>query len=80
MLDEVINGLVQGASACIGWFTQFFETLGVGSVFIGAFTIYCIYRMLLKPLLGGGVGRSDSVKKKHNHSSNEAGKGDDEIG
>lgn len=40
------------------------QYLGFTGIIIGAFTILTVSRFLLKPLVGGGVGKSDKVSKK----------------
>lgn len=64
MLMPTINESIgQAISAVVGWFTSITTSTGYIAMIITFIAITIIYRLLLKPLIGGSAG-SDSVGRK----------------
>lgn len=79
MVAQCFELCIQGISAVFGFFGTCMQLLGAWFYIFGAFLIFTIYRLLLKPLIGAAVssGASDTVKSmKKSSSSNKSKKGD----
>lgn len=65
MVAQAMNMCVQGVSAAFTWMEYIFAQLGTGYWILGAFMIFSIYRLLIRPVIGSAVssGASDTVKK-----------------
>lgn len=80
MVGQCFQLCIQGISAVFGFFGMCMNLLGAWFYIFGAFLIFTIYRLLLKPLIGAAVnaGASDTVKsmkKKSSGSSKGSSKG-----
>lgn len=68
MLNQVFSFLATGISAVFGWFTDITDAIpGIIGAFLAFFTMFVIYRTLIKPLIGSsGIShhenRPDEVK------------------
>lgn len=53
MLNQVFSFLATGISAVFGWFTDITDAIpGIIGTFLAFFTMFIIYRTLIKPLIG----------------------------
>lgn len=53
MLNQVFSILNSGISAVFGWFTDITDAIpGIIGTFLAFFTMFIIYRTLIKPLIG----------------------------
>lgn len=65
MVAQTMNLCLQGIVAVFGFMEYIFAQLGTGYWILGAFMIFSIYRLLIRPVIGSAVssGASDTVKK-----------------
>lgn len=67
MLMPILNNAIgQAISAVVGWFTSITTSTGYIAMIMTFIAITVIYRLLLKPLIGGSAG-SDSVGRKSSY-------------
>lgn len=65
MFSQVFNSVLMAISYVWSIFQQVMTSFGFGGLLLELFGFYCVYRFLLKPLMGSR-GSSDKVKKpKH---------------
>lgn len=59
------NFVVNVFSQVLSLFDRVYTEFGAWSLLIGAFLVFTIYRLILAPIVGGGLrsGSSDTVKK-----------------
>lgn len=61
-MSDVMPSLTNMFLSIFDWFEKIYAHYGVWSILLGAFLIYTIYRLLLKPIVGGS-GSSDTARK-----------------
>jgi len=68
MVAQTMNMCIQGISASFTWMEYIFAQLDTGYWILGAFMIFSIYRLLIRPVIGSAVssGASDTVRKLKN--------------
>lgn len=66
LLPIINNSIGEAIAAVIGWFGSLTTSTGYLAMIITFVGITVIYRLLLKPLLGGAAG-SDSVGRKSSY-------------
>lgn len=78
MVSECFNLCIVGISAVFDFFGYCVTQLGAWAYILGAFIIFSIFRLLLKPLIGAAVhgGSSDTVRRAKNFSVTSKNKGE----
>ena len=62
-MEQANNFVINLFLSIFSLFDNIYERFGAWSYLLGAFIVYTLYRYLLRPVLGGGVGSSDTVRK-----------------
>lgn len=70
-MNEVLPMIVDMFNKILELFQDVFDGLDAWDYIFGAFIIVTIYRMLLRPILGGGIKSGSSDKARKSTSKNE---------
>lgn len=70
MISSVLPVIANMITSVLDLFFDIINQLGSFSLIFGAFIIFTIYRFLLRPIIGGSAGKSDSVKKVRGGNDN----------
>lgn len=78
MFEDVITMVKDAITAASDWLTSVFTSCGneFFAIFISAFFIYTVYRLLLRPLIGAGVGASDRALSNPNKKTGQPSEND----
>ena len=77
MVDDILQSVVTIITSCFGWMEDVLDHVGALPLITGGFLIFCTYRFLLRPILGGSAGRSDRARSSASSSGGQGG-GDSE--
>lgn len=72
MMTQVFSFLATGINAVFSWFTSLTDAMpGIIGAFLAFFTMFVIYRALIKPLIGSaGISRHENRGSYSTYDSN----------